>query len=322
MEHRAHAFATGIFTIALFCVAVLVSLWLNRDRVERIPYVVATTRSVSGLSPQAPIRFRGLEVGRVKSVAFDTKVPGQILIELNINPDAPLTTTTYATLGFQGITGIPFVQLNDDSTTPIALSSTQNSIARIEMRASIFDQLETHGSLILTRAEELTGRLNDFLTPDNQKLIFTMFNQMTKTANEFETMPQQVQPAIAQLPTLMAETRQTLVAVNAFTKDVKVLSENMSGLMAQIQAPDGPLQSASKTISQAGTVISAAQSLVNDVENRTLPRVNALTDEARNSIRNVNRSINTLTEQPQSILFGSPAIAPGPGEPGFVAPVK
>ena len=320
MENRAYALTAGLFTITLFFAAMIVSVWLNRDHVERVQYMLATTRSVSGLSPQAPIRFRGLEVGRVKSVAFDPKVPGQILVTLNIDPDAPLTTTTYATLGFQGVTGIAFIQLNDDSTTPVRLTSSKDKIALIELRASIFDKLETHGSLILTRGEELTGRLNDFLTPENQTRIFTMFEQMTKTAQQYESLPQQLGPAVAQLPALMAETRQTLNAVTKFTQDSKVLADNVNGLVTKIQAPDGALQNAAQTLQQAATAINAAQALVGDVEAQILPRVNTLTDEARGSVRNLNRTLNTFTEQPQSILFGAPAIAPGPGEPGFAAP--
>jgi phospholipid/cholesterol/gamma-HCH transport system substrate-binding protein len=320
MENRAYALTAGLFTIVLFFAAIIVSVWLNRDHVERVPYLLATTRSVSGLSPQAPIRFRGLEVGRVKSVAFDPKVPGQVLVEMNIDPNAPLTTTTYATLGFQGVTGISFIQLNDDSTTPVRLSSSKDKIARIELRPSIFDKLETHGSLILTRGEELTGRLNDFLTPENQTRIFTMFEQMTKTAKTYESLPEQLAPSVAQLPALMADTRQTLSAVTKFTQDSKVLADNMNGLMAKIQAPDGALQTATQTLQQATTAINAAQTLVGEMEAQTLPRVNTLTDEARGSVRNLNRTLNTFSEQPQSILFGAPVIAPGPGEPGFAAP--
>lgn len=320
MENKSYAFITGVFTLTLLAVAILISLWLNRDRIERVPYLLATTRSVSGLSPQAPIRFRGLDVGRVKSISFDQQVPGQILVELNINPDAPITQSTYATLGFQGVTGIAFIQLNDDGEKPVRLASNQAKMARIELRASIFDKLESHGSLILTQAEELTTRLNNFLTPENQKTIIAMFNQGTKTAARFESIPQQLQPALAKLPALEAQTQKALGSVIDLSRDAKQMAQGINGLLGQIQAADGPLQNLTQAARSANTTLSGAQQVVGEVESQSLPRLNALGDDARNTMHNLNRTLNNFNEQPQSILFGGQVLPPGPGEAGFVVP--
>ncbi len=80
MENRSYALMTGIFTIALLVATVLAGLWLNRDKTERSPYEIVTTQSIPGLNPQATVRYRGLEVGRVEEIVFDPKVTGQIMI--------------------------------------------------------------------------------------------------------------------------------------------------------------------------------------------------------------------------------------------------
>jgi len=51
-----------------------------------------------------------------------------------------------------------------------------------------------------------------------------------------------------------------------------------------------------------------------------LPQLQNLTEDASRTIRRLDRIANTLGENPQALLYGSGAIAPGPGEPGFVAP--
>jgi hypothetical protein len=76
MENRSHALTTGFFTITLLIAAILFGLWFNRDRVERVPYQIATALSVPGLNPQAPVRYRGLDVGKVGGIAFDPQVAG------------------------------------------------------------------------------------------------------------------------------------------------------------------------------------------------------------------------------------------------------
>ena len=59
---------------------------------------------------------------------------------------------------------------------------------------------------------------------------------------------------------------------------------------------------------------------VSTVTRTTLPQLQNLTEDASRTIRRLDRIANTLGENPQALLYGSGAIAPGPGEPGFVAP--
>src|SRR4051794_30118615 len=105
MENKAHALMAGLFTLVLLIVAVFIGLWLNRDRIKRVPYEIVTRMSIPGLSPQAAVRYRGLDVGKVDAIMFDPKVPGQILMRLGIRPDTPITQSTYGTLAYQGVTG-------------------------------------------------------------------------------------------------------------------------------------------------------------------------------------------------------------------------
>src|SRR5437763_831784 len=99
MENRSYALMTGFFTVALLVAAVLVGLWLNRDRTSHIPYEIVTTQTIPGLNPQAAVRYRGLEVGRVDDILFDPRVTGQILIKLSIDEDAPGAATTVRSHG-------------------------------------------------------------------------------------------------------------------------------------------------------------------------------------------------------------------------------
>ena len=304
MENKAHALIAGIFTLALLTAAVLIGLWFNRDRVERVPYQLATKLSVPGLSPQAAVRYRGLDVGRVDEITFDPTVPGQILVHISVRPDTPITKSTYATLGYQGVTGIAYVQLNDDGTNPVKLTSSKNQIARIEMRPSLLDNLESKGLAILSQAEELARRANTLLQPANQKAILTAFDNVSKAATEIEAIPRQMQPTLAKLPKLAAEAQAILASVAKLSKDVNALT-------TQLQAPDGP-------IAKIGSAADRVSSVAEKIELEALP----LADDARSSLRAINRTLDSLNQRPQSILFGSPSLTPGPGETGFTAPAK
>ncbi|MFA9216280.1 MAG: MlaD family protein [Sphingomonadaceae bacterium] len=312
MENRSHALLTGFFTITLLIAAVLFGMWFNRDRTERVPYQIATTQAVPGLNPQGPVRYRGLEVGRVGSIVFDPKQTGQILVNLNINADAPITKTTFATLAYQGVTGIAYIQLDDEQTGSPRLATNTDNPSRIPLRAGLFDQLEKRGKEILAQTQEVSVRLNALLTPANQQLILGAFADVSTTAQRYRDLADQLQPTAARLP-LLAEHAQT--TLNSFT----ALAVDATRLSKHLQAPGGPIARASATLDRVGLSVEAVTS---GVELDALPHVIALTDETRASMRALKSTMNKINDRPQSIIFGAPGTPPGPGEPGFAAPAK
>ena len=80
MENRSHALVAGIFTVLLSIAIIAAAMWLNRDTQERVPYVLTTSGTVAGLNPQAAVRYRGMEVGKVEAIEFDREMPGRIEI--------------------------------------------------------------------------------------------------------------------------------------------------------------------------------------------------------------------------------------------------
>jgi phospholipid/cholesterol/gamma-HCH transport system substrate-binding protein len=315
MENRSYALMTGVFTIALLVAAVLVGLWLNRDRTEMAPYEIVTTQSIPGLNPQAAVRYRGLEVGRVDEIVFDPRVTGQILIRLSVEKDSPITTTTFASLGYQGVTGIAFIQLDDDRTGSPRLAQREDQAARIPLRPGLLDQLEKRGLAILEKTEQITNSLANMVTPENQQTIVGAFDSIGKAADAYAAIPQKLDPTLDRLPALTAKLDRSLSSFDSAAASVDRTAANYDALATRLQGPDGPLERINGAI---GTVQAAA----NELELETLPHVVQMTDEARGALRAVKRTANSLSDRPQGILFGAPSAQPGPGEPGFVPPTK
>jgi len=310
---------TGFFTIALLIATVLAGLWFNRDRTERTPYDIATVQSIPGLNPQATVRYRGLEVGQVNDIVFDQSSAGQILIHLSIDKDAPITKTTYATLGYQGVTGIAFIQLDDEKTGSPPLPSDKRAPARIPLRPGLLDQLEKRGLVILEKAEAITTSLDKMLSPENQKIIVGAFDKVGRAADAYEAIPKRLEPTLARLPELTAKAERSLDSFNELSSSATKMTRNFDQLATSLQAKDGPIARLNTTIERVG---GSLEGVTSDLELQTLPHIVTMADEARTSLRAVRRTANTFSDRPQSILFGAPDGAPGPGEPGFVAPTK
>lgn len=302
MENKAHAIIAGLFTIAMLVAAILAAIWFNRDREVRVPYQIATRLSVPGLNPQAAVRYRGLDVGRVDRIGFDQQVAGQILVDFSVKPDTPITRATFATLGYQGVTGLAYVQLDDEGGNPARVPSSKAQVARIELRPSLLDSLQSKGLAILGQTEELTRRLGVLLNDDNQQTILNAFNNVSRAAVAVEALPRQLEPTLAAMPALASEAQRSLAALSRLARNADALATGMQG-------PDG-----------AVARVGAAADDVSAVADRFTLEVLPLTSDVRASLRVLNRTLNGLTERPQSILFGGPGVRPGPGEAGFAAP--
>jgi phospholipid/cholesterol/gamma-HCH transport system substrate-binding protein len=303
---------TGFFTIALVVAAVLVGLWLNRDRSEHIPFEIVTTQSIPGLNPQATVRYRGLEVGRVDDIIFDPQVTGQILIKLSVDSGSPITTTTFGSLGYQGVTGIAFIQLDDDRTGSPLLRSSAEHPGRIPLRPGLLDQLEKRGLAILEKTERITASIDKLMSPENQQTIIGAFDNIGKAADAYGAIPAKLGPTIDRLPALA-------VKIEDLATSATATSRNFDRMATALQAPDGPIARLNSTVDRVGTSL---EGVTNDLELQTLPHLNEMTDEAKSSLRAVKRTATSLSDRPQGILFGAPSAHPGPGEPGFAPPTK
>ena len=299
MENKAHALIAGLFTLLMLLLALLFALWLGRDRVERLPYEMVTRLSIPGLNEQAAVRYRGLDVGVVDRISFDPAVPGQILVHMNIAPDTPVTKSTFGMLGYQGVTGIAYVQLDDDGSNPARLPSSHEHTARITMRPSLLDQVQDRGLAILIQTEVLAQRLTALLADENQRTMLAAFDHVSSAAREIETIPRNLNPTLARLPALADESARTLAAL-------RHLEDQASQLTSQLQAPNGPVAH-----------LSSATEQISNVAGQLASEMPPLTSELRSMLRSVNRTLDNLTERPQGLLFGRGAMPPGPGESGF-----
>lgn len=306
MENKSHALIAGLFTVALGIALALAAMWLSRDHTERIAYELVTSASVAGLAPESPVRFRGVDVGKVESIKFDATHAGRILVRISVDPLAPVTKSTFAQLGYQGVTGLSYVELDDDGSNPAPLASTSDQVAQIQIQPGLLDKLSGGSQTLMVGLEETVKRVNVLLAPENQKLLTDALQSFDRAAVAATNLTQQFGPTLARLPGAIDESKKTLAAVSE-------AAHSFDQLSARLQEKQGALAQLSESLDQFNIAASA-------LSDGTLPRLNALSDDATRTARSVSRAAERLNEQPESLIFGRSRATPGPGEPGFVFP--
>ena len=154
MENKAHAMVAGIFVLVVTALLGVLAIWLMRDNTERHLYEMSTSETISGLQPQAAVRFRGVPIGKVEAIGFDTKVKGNVLIRVSIDANAPVSKSAYATVASQGVTGLGFIQLDDNDGATELLTPNDDDPPRIPLRQGGIVKLLSKSESILNEVEK------------------------------------------------------------------------------------------------------------------------------------------------------------------------
>ncbi|TAG24344.1 MAG: MCE family protein [Burkholderiales bacterium] len=337
MENKSHALAAGAFVILVTALLVALAAWLMRDTRITDTLEFSTRESVTGLSTQAPVRYRGIAVGKVDSIEFDPKARGNVLVSLAINQGTPITQSTFATLGYQGVTGLAFVQLDDDGSSNELLNLSGGTPPRIPLKPSLLSKLSDQGANILIQMEEATKRVSQLLAPDNQKALIGSMQAVGASAsnvsNQFTAMQKifdaQFGPERTDIPALVKDTRGTMQALQITASELNKTAQqttqavNQFGSLAQrMNEKGGTLDRINDSLNNVGSATLAISQGAQTFNASTLPRASRAMDDASRAARAMDRAASELTDNPQSLIFGNAPIPPGPGERGFAAPSK
>lgn len=320
MENKSHALAAGIFVLVVAAMLAGLALWLTRDNTSYRQYELTSKDGVTGLQPQAAVRYKGVAVGKVTRIGFDPQVPGNVLIRIAVNDQAPITASTFAVLGYQGVTGLAHVQLDDEGAAQPALPPGPSGLPRLPLRSSPLSRLAEQGPAILGQVEEATQRINQLLGDDNQQRVSQVLDSMGQAASSVAalsqrldaTVKERLDPALAALPPLAGDARQTLQALQQAGTQVSTLAADIGQTTRRLSAEGGALDQ----ITQGTQALARA---ADQFGNTTLPRINRAADDASRAARQFGRTAGGINENPQLFIYGTGAGA-GPGEPGFEAP--
>ena len=113
METDRRYFFEGLFIIAFSVAAAFFAVWLGSPgHRDDVLYRIHFSDAVSGLSVGDPVKFRGVDVGTVKSLGIDPEDPRRVLVDLRLRKETPVKTDTRASLALKGITGVVYIELS------------------------------------------------------------------------------------------------------------------------------------------------------------------------------------------------------------------
>lgn len=304
MENKSHAFAAGLFALAFIAAAVLALYWLGGGSQDTHEYVVVAKQNVSGLNPQAQVRYRGIRVGKVNEIRLDPDDYSNILITIEVSDDVPLTKGTVAKLNYQGVTGLAHILLLETGKHPEPLPPNDGDSPKIAMIPSLMEELSESGMATLKQARQVMQHLGETLDDDNRRHLASTLRHLAAASERLAPTLERLDGTLARVGRLADEKTLSGLATAA---------QEAGPLLAETRALVGRLQG---TGARVEALIGEADG---DGAAALLPRLNELSRDVAQTSHQLNRVLRIVEETPQGLIFGPPAVPPGPGETGFVA---
>jgi phospholipid/cholesterol/gamma-HCH transport system substrate-binding protein len=308
MESKVSFAIVGAFVLLLGAALVGGTLWLSSGKAYRHSYetyVVYMADSVAGLSPDAIVTYRGVQVGRVRKIELAPNNGELVRLTLDIEKGTPIKQDTVATLHTQGLTGIAHVELSGGSpSSPPLTAKPGEEFPVIPSGPSLFTRLDTAVTELLDNLNKSSTSLNAVLDADNRRAFAQTLANLEAVTHTFAQRSQSIDATLSSTARAM--------------ENVAKLSDQLSGLVERVQASADRFDSMSARVSQASSdvvdTVRGAGADVHRFTGETLPETRALIAELRGLSASLRRFSDELEANPALLVQGRPPAKPGPGE--------
>lgn len=307
MESKVSYTIVGLFVLILGSAAVVISLWLMYGdfRREYNTYWVYMTESVSGLYVDAPVKYRGVVVGKVRDLALDPDDPDRVRVTLDIERDVPIKVDTVATLSVQGLTGIASIELSGGSReAPPLEPSEEPPYPVLKTGPSLFTRLDAAISELIENVNQAARDAHLLLSPDNR----TRFSQ---TLEHIAALTGTVAHHGADLDSILQDGALLFAQTAQASTE---LGEVLAGIQRSTAAMEDMANEIAATSASIRQVVEAGGQDLQILQRQALPELGSLIEELRELALSLQRLTQRFEQEPQSIIFGPQPGPPGPGE--------
>lgn len=304
MEEKVNYALVGLFVLVLGAALLGGVLWLSSGKSYGSaydPYYVYMKESVTGLSLNSTVRYRGVEVGKVRKIALAPNNVEQVQLTLGILRGTPIKTDTVAILQTHGLTGLAYIELSGGTQQAALLQKQEGEdYPAIKSEPSLMRRLDSSVSGLLNNLNRAAESLNAVLDEQNR-------SSLKKILADLQTVTRTL---AGRAPAIDSSLRD---AAHTFNNTAK-MSDDLPQLAQRVQRSADAFGRMSERWEQAGSQAISAVGNTQQFTRETLPEIHQLVQELRDLTGSLRRVSDQLEQNPSSLLYGKPKAKRGPGE--------
>ena len=282
-------------------------------------YLAIVQESVAGLNLNAPVKYNGVDVGKVKNIQLDPDNPERVRLIFAIERGTPIKVDTIAVLKTQGLTGIAYVEL-DGGTKNAAplLAKGDNQYPIIQTKPSLSTRLENVLTTVLAKLDSTSNNIDSLLSKENRESFKSALTDMATISKTIAARKDLIDAGIVNVARTANNTAHATQELSPIIAKVEPLLDQLMVTTNQINHSAAAIEKAGNEAAiasnSAGKVVESAGSNFERYTNETLPEVQRLLGE----LNELSASLKRLSEQterdPASLLRGRSSVPAGPGE--------
>lgn len=311
METRAHYVAVGSFVILMLIGAFVSVIWLVRGQFQRegVIYDIYFRGSVSGLSEGAPVRYKGVLVGRVLSIRLDPENVERIRVRVEIDSGPAIREDAVAELEAQILSGVAFVQITGGSNaSPVLKARDDKRYPIISSRASGFEEVVTSAPELLKRATNVADRLTLALSDENLAAITQTLNHVAALTGTVAERGGQIDKIVTDTGAAMTEVRGAAAATKSMLAQFDQALNSRDGIADRSARAIEELNQSAKNLTQLtahlDTIVQENRGAIRDFTQTGFGQAQQLLIDARALVVELTRVADQLERDPARFLFG------------------
>ena len=303
MSDKSSKFLIGLFVIIGVLICAVIIIWVGAADffLKGSLYDAYFDESVQGLQVDSAIKYRGVEIGKVKSieVAQDHRL---IEVIMKIDMEGDWQKQTIATLKTAGITGIVFVELDQLRPGDLSVSPKINfkpSYPVIPSRPSQISRFVADTGVIMQNIKDIDLKGISIQLKDTTKAIenFVEGKRLNNIMVNLESTSANLNQAISRVNKTIAE-----------GKVDKTLNETM-GVLSDARQLIGQAKNEIEVLNLKEKALRTDR-LLENIDKRTKTITNELQDTSENlrvTSENLQKLSDNLTKHPSELIFSKPA---------------
>lgn len=298
----------GAFVLVLGSVLIAGVLWLAAGgawQKQYELYLAIEDESVAGLNLNAPVKYNGVDVGKVRAIELDAANPQRVNLLFAIERGTPIKEDTVAILKTQGLTGIAYVELSGGAIgSPPLRASAASQYPVIRTEPSLSARLENVLTSVLAKLDSTSNSINAILSDENRAAFKSALADIATVARTIAARKDTLEAGLTDAARTLENTAQATAQMGAVVDRIGRSAAAVETMGHEV----------AKTSRSAGQTVDALGADVKRFSTQTLPELERLLGE----LGVLSTSLRRLSEQterdPRGLLFGRKPVAPGPGE--------
>jgi phospholipid/cholesterol/gamma-HCH transport system substrate-binding protein len=298
----------GSFVIVISALLVGAVLWLASGGLfspHYDSYLAIEVESVAGLNVNAPVKFNGVDVGKVKTMRLDPADPERVQLVFGIEQGTPITVDTLAVLKTQGLTGIAYVELEGGGRgSAKLLPPPDGGLPVIPTKPSLGARLENVLTSVLAKLDSTSTNINALLSDQNRAAVTATLADIAAVAHTIAARRSAIDASIR-------DAAQTLGGSARITRQLGPVIDRV-GASADSVGRMG--QEVANAGASATRVVDAVGVDLQHVTRDAVPELERLMAELTVLSASMHRLSEQLERSPTSLVLGPGPVPLGPGE--------